>query len=127
MISNLKGHHFDFGRKGASINVSSPSSYPQSALASLTAPAHQQNRNALANMKREQGSTHFKMGFDAAERPVTVANSLSGSNLISVRASARMSTINAGASLVGGHKKVVGHNRVFGGSQEGRTEVVRRS
>ena len=71
-------------------------------------------------MKKENGSTHFKMGFDQAERPVTVANSLSGSNLMSVRASARMSTINAtGASLVGGNK--VGPNLAGGplGNQAG--------
>lgn len=40
------------------------------------------------------------MGFDKAERPVTVANSMSGSNLISSNASARLSTINAGANVI---------------------------
>lgn len=60
------------------------------------------------------------MGFDQAERPVTVANSLSGSNIMSVRASARMSTINAGAILIGGNPKV-GPNMAGGplGNQAG--------
>ena len=121
MINNLKGHHFDFGRKGASsMNVTSPTSkQPQSALSSM--PSHYQNRNALANLKKEQGSTHFYMGFDPAERPVTVTNSLSGTNLMSKNQTARMSTINAGANMIGGARPPVKPNLAGGplGNQAG--------